>query len=156
MLRSDECAESTPVEAQDSEGPLDGHGCRLVLRFARGDTPGSGLYNKFVASMVTNPVHVDAVLDRRGSSDRRVCFTAYMKEKFSMTLMQKSTIYNEAYENLAVDLNPRDLERMQGYWGAMVVSRSPQSRVKSTSFNCIEASRTGPPTTTRTRCCCCP
>jgi hypothetical protein len=94
--------------------------CRLLLRFVRGDGRASGLYNWFVAGMVTNPVHVDIVLDRVGTPHKRVCFSAYMNERFSMTLMPKSMVHNDAYQNLAVEIAPTDLERISKYLGSMV------------------------------------
>lgn len=94
--------------------------CRLILRFLGANTA----YEKLVATLVSSPVHVDIVLDKPGTPSRRVCFSAYMNEKFSMTLMPKSMVHNKCYENYSVDMREDDFSRCSQYLAGMV-DRTP-------------------------------
>jgi hypothetical protein len=72
-------------EEEDSSYNNDGSksDCRFIARFREN----SGLYQFLVSKMVHSPVHVDYVLDRTGTPHKQVCFSAYMGNKFSATVM---------------------------------------------------------------------
>lgn len=90
--------------------------CRLILRFLN---PTSS-YEMMVSKIVSSPVHVDIVLDKPGTPNRRVCFSAYMNEKFSMTLMPREMVHNDNYENYSVDISEEDFGRCSKYLSGMV------------------------------------
>ena len=90
--------------------------CRLIMRFYKG----KGTYQAMAAQFVSSPVHVDYVLDKENSPHRRVCFSAYMREKFSMTLMPHEMVHDPLYDNWAVDITESDFERLYDFLHGMV------------------------------------
>lgn len=90
--------------------------CRLILRFKH---PGT-MYEKFVSTVISSPVHVDIVLDKIGTPHKRVCFSAYMNEKFSMTLMPQEMIQDKLYENFSLRISNRDFVKCSKYLQKMM------------------------------------
>jgi hypothetical protein len=110
----DDSAHIAPlVDDEDDEKKVK---CRLIMRFLKE----TGLYTKLVASLVSSPVHMDLVMDKAGTKHRRVCFSAYMHEKFSMTLMPSAMVHDDAYENHAVEIAEADFDRLSKFLGSMV------------------------------------
>ena len=88
-----DCKEEEEEEEEPTYDDVDDgskSNCRFIARFREN----SGIYQFFVSKMVHSPVHVDYILDRAGTQHKQVCFSAYMGNKFSATVMPNVSVHD--------------------------------------------------------------
>jgi hypothetical protein len=59
--------------------------CKVIVRSRHA----SSAWERFVRSVVGDPVHLDVVLVKEGSAGGRFCFSSYMNQKFEMVMMDR-------------------------------------------------------------------
>jgi hypothetical protein len=91
-------------------------GCKLILRFRSPVT----LYEKFVSKVVGSPVHVDMVFHQPGTDGMRFSYSAFLGEKFSITLMPDEITCSELYENIVVAISDREHARCVSYVNKLI------------------------------------
>lgn len=125
--------------------------CKLALRFLKPTT----LYERMVARIARSPVHVDIVVDKPGTSHKAVCYSAFMRERFSMTLMDQQCMSNPSYENRYMDISEDEADKCLAYLskltGKVGVPPLPVTEQPTVPLKRCAGSRC--PTITRTPCC---
>ena len=92
-----------------------GDPCKVIIRSREARTP----WENVVKAVVGNPVHVDIVLAKEGSSGARFCFSSYMNHKFEMTMMTPNMIHDSCFSNLCLYVTDRELERCTQFLTAL-------------------------------------
>jgi hypothetical protein len=79
-------------------------GCKFIIRFLKE----SSSYERIVSKIVGSPVHVDMIFHQPGTDNARFSYSAFMGEKFSMTLMSEEVSCSELYENIVFDISDKE------------------------------------------------
>ena len=81
--------------------------CKIIIRSRRACTA----WEKLCKAVVGNPVHMDVVLAKAGSSSVRFCFSAYVGQKFEMYIMDEEQIMDPCYVNHCMDITDEEYDR---------------------------------------------
>jgi hypothetical protein len=91
-------------------------GCKLIMRFRSPNTT----YERFVSTVVGSPVHVDMVFHQPGTDGIKFSYSAFLGEKFSITLMPDEITCSELYENIVVAISDREHARCVSYVNKLI------------------------------------
>jgi hypothetical protein len=83
----------------------------MVLRFL---SPVSR-YEKMVSMVVGSPIHVDMIFHQPRTSGMRFSYSAFMGEKFSLSMVQDSVACSNLYHNVVIDLSDDEHTRCISY-----------------------------------------
>jgi hypothetical protein len=95
-------------------------GCKVIVRSRFSET----LWEKLCKSVVGDPVHMDIVLSKPGTSTACFCFSAYMRERFQMTLMDEALLLDESMMNHSLDVTEEEFTKCLNFLHKMVEART--------------------------------
>ena len=90
---------------------------RVILRFPMDSYT---MFQRFAVKFVNKPVHVDMVLDKQKTTNRKFYYTMYMGEKFTMNMIPKYSLDDKLFENWAFSVTDGEFEKMTTYISKLV------------------------------------
>lgn len=107
---------SAPEALSDGFG-ADPETCSVVLRFPM--KPATAIQRAAVA-FVGTPYHVDMVLIRPGTDQRKFYYTMYMGEKFKINMLPEWMAKDSNYTNRRLQVTEEELDAVQDYVHALI------------------------------------
>jgi hypothetical protein len=111
--RGEEITRPSSVTSKDVESL--GSDCHVVVRCWDATTA----WDFVVRAAVGNPVHVDIVLCKEGSSSSKFCFSSYMNHKFEMNMMGSVDMHAKNVSNLALSVLQDEMTRCMEFLTAL-------------------------------------
>jgi hypothetical protein len=91
--------------------------CQVVVRSRHASTT----WERFVRTVVGDPVHLDVVLVKEGSAGKRFCFSSYMNQKFEMIMMDKETLSRDKnVSNMVLHVTEEEHDRCTRFMMSLV------------------------------------
>lgn len=94
--------------------------CKVIIRSRHA----CSTWEKFVKTVVGDPVHMDVVLVKEGSAGARFCFSSYMNQKFEMIMMDRGLVYDKNVSNMTLDITEDEHERCTRFMMTLVEKAS--------------------------------